>query len=148
MRDANVYNSGALGSRYCEPAFALRQEILFPDAVVGGTQKILSILEVSAPGGFHTFAVRADNQSRKKLENNNRVDFPDSLVDNIALWTPDFSFAYLKEVFVSSLLIMASNENDDDAESFEAIIKRQIETLKKEMGDGSEMIQSMSGLEI
>lgn len=43
---------------------------------------------------------------------------------------------------------MASNENDDDAESFEAIIKRQIETLKKEMGDGSEMIQSMSGLEI
>lgn len=97
---------------------------------------------------FHASTAPADNRPRKKLENNNRIDFPDSLIDNIALWTPDFSFAYLKEVFVSSLLIMAGNENDDNAESFEVIIKRQIETLKKEMGDGSEMIRSMSGLEV
>lgn len=75
--------------------------------------------------------------------NNDRIDFPESLVDQIAAWTPDFSFAYLKEVFISSLLIMAGGDGDKDedgTESFGAIIKRQIETLKKEMGDGSDML--------
>lgn len=70
------------------------------------------------------------------------MDFPETLIDKIAGWTPDFSFAYLKEAFVSSLLIIAAREShgkSDDNESFETIIKRQIETLRKEMGDGSEI---------
>lgn len=108
----------------------------------------MSILEVNARLFIQKFTTRADYRSRKKLEDNHRVDFPDSLVDNIALWTPDFSFAYLKEAFISSLLIIASKDKEDNAESFEVIIKRQIEILKKEMGDGSEMIQSMSNLKV
>lgn len=38
---------------------------------------------------------------------------------------------------------MAGSDSDgdkDSAESFGAIIKKQIETLKKEMGDGSDML--------
>jgi transitional endoplasmic reticulum ATPase len=92
-----------------------------------------------------------DTQTKKfhrhKLEGNDKIDFPDSLVDKIAEWTEDFSFAYLKEAFVSSLLVIAAREghggedgDEGDEESFETIIKRQIETLKKEMGDGSEQL--------
>lgn len=86
-------------------------------------------------------------RSRKKLEGNDKVDFPDSLVDKIAEWTEDFSFAYLKEAFVSSLLIIAAREghkDGDDEESFETIIKRQIDTLRKEMGDGSDEVAQLS----
>ncbi|RPB14101.1 P-loop containing nucleoside triphosphate hydrolase protein [Morchella conica CCBAS932] len=84
---------------------------------------------------------------KHKLEGSDKIDFPDSLVDKIAEWTEDFSFAYLKEAFVSSLLIIAAREgyggedgDEGDEESFETVIKRQIETLKKEMGDGSEQL--------
>lgn len=82
------------------------------------------------------------------------MDFPDSLIDKIAEWTSDFSFAYLKEAFVSSLLIIAARESqnkaesDDDNESFETVIKRQIETLRREMGDGSELVNSTRKLRL
>lgn len=34
---------------------------------------------------------------QKKLKNNKSIDFPDSLVDEVAAATEAFSFAYLKE---------------------------------------------------
>ncbi|KAI5843818.1 P-loop containing nucleoside triphosphate hydrolase protein [Morchella snyderi] len=84
---------------------------------------------------------------KHKLEGNDKIDFPDSLVDKIAEWTEGFSFAYLKEAFVSSLLLIAAREShgeedggEGDEEPFETVIKRQIESLKKEMGDGSEQL--------
>ncbi|RPA98734.1 P-loop containing nucleoside triphosphate hydrolase protein [Choiromyces venosus 120613-1] len=84
-----------------------------------------------------------------KLEGNDDIEFGDALVEKIAEWTPDFSFAYLKEAFVSTLLIIAAmgrdvvgrREGDGDGDGdqpglFERIIKDQIDSLKKEMGNG------------
>lgn len=44
---------------------------------------------------------------QKKLEDNSDVDFPDKLCPAIAKITPHFSFAYLQEAMVASLLAIA-----------------------------------------
>ncbi|KAK1231829.1 Inositol-1,4,5-trisphosphate 5-phosphatase 1 [Marasmius sp. AFHP31] len=64
------------------------------------------------------------------------VEFPDSLVNEIAAATSKFSFAYLKEAFVSSLVILAGIE-DDEKPSFKAVIMDQIEKLRKQLGKTS-----------
>ncbi|KAG0634088.1 P-loop containing nucleoside triphosphate hydrolase protein [Tuber brumale] len=77
-----------------------------------------------------------------KLKGNDRVEFSDGLVEMIAEWTPDFSFAYLKEAFISTLLIIAAMGRDvgdgdgDKPGLFERIIKEQIDSLRREMGNG------------
>ena len=43
-----------------------------------------------------------------KLKGNDEIEFGDGLVERIAEWTSGFSFAYLKEAFVSTLLIIAA----------------------------------------
>ncbi|PBL02323.1 P-loop containing nucleoside triphosphate hydrolase protein [Armillaria gallica] len=68
---------------------------------------------------------------QKKLETNDDISFPDSLVDEIAAATNRFSFAYLKEAFVSSLVTLAGYEGEKP--SFALILKGQIETLRKEL---------------
>jgi len=69
---------------------------------------------------------------QKKLENNKAVEFPDSLVDEIAAATTKFSFAYLKEAFVSSLVTMASDD-DENKSSFAKVLMGQIKTLRKQL---------------
>jgi len=51
---------------------------------------------------------------REKLKTKPEVEFPKLLVEPIARITHDFSFAYIQEAFVSSLLDMAHHRNDDD----------------------------------
>lgn len=51
---------------------------------------------------------------QKKLEKHQHIDFPDGLCVALANLTQDFSFAYLKELFVTSLLILARGEPHDD----------------------------------
>ncbi|KAL7951822.1 P-loop containing nucleoside triphosphate hydrolase protein [Trichoderma barbatum] len=57
---------------------------------------------------------------QKKLADNKSISFPDKLCAAIAEITNDFSFAYMQEAFVASLLALARNEkpgeDDDDAE--------------------------------
>lgn len=48
---------------------------------------------------------------RKKLSVNDELDFPAELCDVIATFTEGFSFAYLKELFVASLLNIARGTN-------------------------------------
>ncbi|KAJ7068453.1 P-loop containing nucleoside triphosphate hydrolase protein [Mycena amicta] len=67
-----------------------------------------------------------------KLENNTEIDFPDSLVDDVADQTSKFSFAYLKEVFVSSLVSLAGYEGDDKP-TFAQMLSEQIKTLRKQL---------------
>jgi len=66
-----------------------------------------------------------------KLADNEAIKFPDSLVDKIAEQTNRFSFAYLKEAFVSSLVLMA----DDQSRSFEEVVMDQIKILKQGLGN-------------
>jgi transitional endoplasmic reticulum ATPase len=44
---------------------------------------------------------------RAKLEGNPKIAFPDTIADLVAGWTDTFSFAYLKELFISALLAVA-----------------------------------------
>ncbi|KAK5657631.1 hypothetical protein OQA88_2703 [Cercophora sp. LCS_1] len=56
---------------------------------------------------------------QKKLADNKDIDFPDELCGAIANITHDFSFAYIQEAFVASLLVIArgakgSQDSDDE----------------------------------
>ncbi|KAK0468145.1 P-loop containing nucleoside triphosphate hydrolase protein [Desarmillaria tabescens] len=68
---------------------------------------------------------------QKKLQTNKEISFPDSLVDEVAIATDRFSFAYLKEAFVSSLVTLAGYEGEKP--SFASVLKGQIETLRKQL---------------
>ncbi|KIK82312.1 hypothetical protein PAXRUDRAFT_832276 [Paxillus rubicundulus Ve08.2h10] len=70
---------------------------------------------------------------RDKLKDNNEISFPDSLIDEVTNVTQGFSFAYLKEAFVATL-VLVSNAGDDKQVDFPLILKIQIATLCKELG--------------
>ncbi|KAI0053596.1 P-loop containing nucleoside triphosphate hydrolase protein [Auriscalpium vulgare] len=72
-----------------------------------------------------------------KLKDNDKVDFPDGLVQEIADLTDRFSFAYLKEAFVSSLVTFLLDDEDGKAGDFETSIKSQIKTLRKQLDKGA-----------
>lgn len=72
---------------------------------------------------------------QRKLAANDKVDFPDALVDAIAGMTDGFSFAFLKEAFVSTLVLIATGS---ETREFGDAVKRTIKNLKKEIGDGDE----------
>ena len=51
---------------------------------------------------------------RQKLKDNENVVFPKELCPKIAEIMEDFSFAYMKEAFVATLLVIARKEEDDE----------------------------------
>ncbi|KAG8706052.1 hypothetical protein FRC08_001300 [Ceratobasidium sp. 394] len=69
---------------------------------------------------------------RGKLENNKDISFPDSLVEKIADQTAGFSSAYLKEAFVSTLVLLAGIHNEGQ---FEKFLLEQISDLRKQLGE-------------
>ena len=80
---------------------------------------------------------------RKKLEDKPAIKFPKKLCPAIAGITDDFSFAYMKEAFVSTLLVIAgkrsedsvmtgSGDNLDDFELWREM-KTQVKLLRDEM---------------
>ncbi|KAG6831381.1 hypothetical protein H0H92_010983 [Tricholoma furcatifolium] len=72
---------------------------------------------------------------QNKLKNNKEISFTDKLVNEIAAETKKFSFAYLKEAFVSSLVELARDDgNDSEKYTFEHIIKNYIKVLREELG--------------
>ncbi|KAG8882632.1 hypothetical protein FRB97_007978 [Tulasnella sp. 331] len=71
---------------------------------------------------------------QKKLKNNNKISFPDSLLEKIVSLTDGFSFAYLKEAMISTLVTLAGNPDD----RFEEVVKKQIKTLRKSIDEGYE----------
>ena len=94
---------------------------------------------------------------RNKLKNNKSIDFPSKLCDAMAEITEEFSFAYLKEAFVATLLELARNRDDDDDDDddeevydseaddgddpldryeFWRAFKAQVKILRREMGEG------------
>lgn len=82
---------------------------------------------------------------KKKLEDNHSIDFPDELVGEIAKLTDKFSFAYLKEAFVSALVILAGWDSDDKRPAFGSVIKKEISKLSKQL-DKSKDYRVQSGV--
>ncbi|WWC66134.1 uncharacterized protein I206_100034 [Kwoniella pini CBS 10737] len=69
-----------------------------------------------------------------RLHDNKEINFPDSLLDEFADKTDDFSFAYMKEAFVSTLLTIASRkETHSDKLDFGSILLEQVDHLRKEL---------------
>ena len=56
---------------------------------------------------------------RRKLEDNEDVEFPVKLDRAIASITKGFSFAYIQEAFVTALLAIASSGDEDDNEALD-----------------------------
>lgn len=80
------------------------------------------------------------------------IDFPKKLCSAIASITDEFSFAYLQEAFVATLLAIAGGDSRPDNASsasnikeneeldryqFWVVIKKQIEILKEDMQNGA-----------
>ncbi|KAI9448003.1 P-loop containing nucleoside triphosphate hydrolase protein [Lactarius indigo] len=74
---------------------------------------------------------------QRKLKDNKDVAFPDSLVIGIAEETRGFSFAYLKEAFVSALVTLLAEKEDGHDVTFETVIRRQIKALRRQLDEGS-----------
>ncbi|KAF2810075.1 P-loop containing nucleoside triphosphate hydrolase protein [Mytilinidion resinicola] len=86
---------------------------------------------------------------RQKLKNKPAIEFPKKLTTSMAEITDDFSFAYLKEAFVATLLDLAHNctmgdesDNDGDDDGDDPLdkyelwkeFKAQVKVLRDEMG--------------
>ncbi|CAE6522652.1 unnamed protein product [Rhizoctonia solani] len=69
---------------------------------------------------------------QRKLKDNKDVTFPESLVEKVADLTAGFSFAYLKEAFVSTLVSMVGSHGEGQ---FEKLLVKQILELKKQIGN-------------
>jgi hypothetical protein len=72
---------------------------------------------------------------QNKLASNENIAFPDALVKDVASATDRFSFAYLKEAFVSTLFMLATQDEGDHFE-FESLLKANIRKLRKALDDG------------
>ncbi|KAF7798910.1 hypothetical protein EIP86_010138 [Pleurotus ostreatoroseus] len=80
---------------------------------------------------------------QRKLHSNKSISFPDQLVDEVVKATDKFSFAYLKEAFVSTLVILAGYEDSDDKPTFGDALKAQIEVLRKQLGEKSDKVSNV-----
>jgi len=74
---------------------------------------------------------------QNKLKHNKDIDFPNNLVTDIAASTAKFSFAYLKEAFVSTLVLLAGAEETDE-KKFGLVIKKQIRALRNALDQDPE----------
>ncbi|KAH8930101.1 P-loop containing nucleoside triphosphate hydrolase protein [Atractiella rhizophila] len=73
-----------------------------------------------------------------KLEGEKSTPFPDSLIYRFAKHTDGFSFAYMKEAFLSTLLYLAGLDNPAP-EKFEQTLMKQVGELRKELERGGEI---------
>jgi len=79
---------------------------------------------------------------QKKLENNKEISFPEDLVKEVVDSTKLFSFAYLKEAFVSSLVTLATHE-EENKPSFSAVLTDQIKALRRQL-DKSNSVKNLT----
>jgi len=70
---------------------------------------------------------------QRKLRSSKFINYPKSLIEKIAALTADFSFAYIKEAFVSTLMIIAGDLAKGCA--FEEILESQITSLREQLGN-------------
>ncbi|ORX35258.1 P-loop containing nucleoside triphosphate hydrolase protein [Kockovaella imperatae] len=73
-----------------------------------------------------------------KLSKNKQIDFPDSLVDKVADGSDNFSFAYLQEGFVASLLTLAGIDDPASRPEFATILMKEINKLREQLRQGND----------
>lgn len=99
---------------------------------------------------------------RKKVKSNKAVDFPKKLCGPMAHITPGFSFAFLQECFVATLLILAREEDgDDDATTTRpydgdnddlddyrlwVVFKKEADILRREIDEREKKVEQKSQL--
>ncbi|KAI0637987.1 P-loop containing nucleoside triphosphate hydrolase protein [Trametes polyzona] len=76
---------------------------------------------------------------QNKLHKNKDITFPDTLVKEVAAETDGFSFAYLKEAFVSSLVLLAGWEGDKP--EFREVLMNQIKTLREQLDKDKDKVR-------
>lgn len=69
------------------------------------------------PNPDYTQRVRYAQFWQRKLQHNDDIEFPDNLCPAIAKITDKFSFAYMQEAFVASLLAIASRPKENEAQA-------------------------------
>ncbi|EJT50527.1 ATP-dependent Zn protease [Trichosporon asahii var. asahii CBS 2479] len=75
---------------------------------------------------------------QKKLKGVSGIEFPNALLDEFAAKTSRFSFACMKEAFVSSLLAIAGDDKNKGDKHFPQRLMREVKHLRKEIDDGEE----------
>lgn len=77
---------------------------------------------------------------RRKLQNNKDIDFPEKLCPAMARITENFSFAFLQECFVATLLVIANEDQEQGREKdgldrykLWRLFKQQADVLRKEI---------------
>ncbi|KAK0936319.1 hypothetical protein LTR29_012081 [Friedmanniomyces endolithicus] len=105
---------------------------------------------------------------RHKLSHNAAIVFPAKLAPAMSRITPGFSFAFLQECFVATLLILARGEDDDDDDAHAArgadgggedeglekyelwrVFRRQADILRKEVeGEEGQQVQQQPLMQV
>ncbi|KAF2725457.1 P-loop containing nucleoside triphosphate hydrolase protein [Polychaeton citri CBS 116435] len=89
---------------------------------------------------------------RHKLQKKPSIDFPKKLSPEMARITSAFSFAFLQECFIATLLILARHEmgafnssDDKDLEEYEIwrVFRQQADILRKEVQDGGQKLSPL-----
>ncbi|CCC05160.1 hypothetical protein SMACR_07897 [Sordaria macrospora] len=75
---------------------------------------------------------------QNKLKSSEAIEFPDVLTKKIAMITNDFSFAYIQEAFVASLLAIARDSKEKEDVLARSGIEDDWERLTLEDSDGSD----------
>jgi hypothetical protein len=77
---------------------------------------------------------------QRKLKDNKEIEFPDKVCEAVSSITDGFSFAYMQEAFVASLLALATSDkeeghSDTDLDSLPLWqqLKKQIKILRNEL---------------
>lgn len=96
---------------------------------------------------------------RNKLKNKPSIDFPERLCPKMARILHGFSFAYMQEAFVATLLVLARHEtamdegqflpkivNDEDLDKYElwVVMKEQVKILRSDMGNQDAKLTSIA----
>ncbi|KZV77177.1 P-loop containing nucleoside triphosphate hydrolase protein [Peniophora sp. CONT] len=78
-----------------------------------------------------------------QLADSDEITFPVSLAEEIADSTDKFSFAYLKEVFVSSLVTLMKEREEGHDASFTECVREEIATLRKQLDKPSKETEAV-----
>lgn len=76
-----------------------------------------------------------------KLNGTEGIDFPDELLDEFAGKTDKFSFAYMKEAFIASLLIIAGQDPSTPPD-FPGLLMDQVDKLRKQLDEEEVALQA------
>ena len=90
----------------------------------------MRLLEVSLRKLLYSVTISWANRYRQILSKNNVYSFPETLCEKIADITEDFSFAYLKELFLSSMMQWMA---DSGSRRMDAVMLDRVTALREQM---------------